>query len=174
MISGQRWTRRDQQSLQELQPSSSARRASLRPTSGTGAAWAARFFLQPGTRRAAAPSPGGREQPCIQRFARSRLPGTRATPSGLSACTRSLPSSATTTWSRPPSWLGAQPQWRVPEVIHRPERRGADPPRQGDRMRPVEDQVDLHRAGQDHHVAPVAAQPVPLRHHRPQRSGERR
>jgi hypothetical protein len=70
--------------------------------------------------------------------------------------------------------LGAQPQGLVPEVIiNRRKRRGAHQPRRGNRIRLVEDEVDLRRAGQDQHVTPVPAQPVPLRDHWSQRSSQR-
>jgi len=70
--------------------------------------------------------------------------------------------------------LGVQPQHPVPEmVVDAGQGGGADLPGRQRRVRLGEDQVHLHRAVQDEHVAPTAGQPVPLRHHRAQRRDQR-
>ena len=65
--------------------------------------------------------------------------------------------------------LGGQPQHPVPEVVIDAGQGGSGDLPCGQRgVRLGEDQVDLLRAGQDQHVAPGRAEPVPLCHHRAQ------
>src|SRR5260370_26388622 len=84
----------------------------------------------------------------------SQTPRLNPIPSAL-AC-RSAPGQAT---SRPIT--GETPIWTA-----------CSPPRRQRHVRLAEDQVHLRRAAQDEHVAPRAAEPLPLSRDRPQRDNE--